>query len=334
MTVGSIVYATKSGLGILAKTLYDYNIINKVHICEHNKFESNFEWYKKEDVFISKEELLKNIDTLFILEAPLPDPFDWSIVEKAKDSNKNVVLMPMYESTPRSHLVFIDKILCPSKLDLEYYEDYNSCVVDVPCHQHIRWQQRKQAKVFIHNAGHGGIFSRNGTEEIIKSLQYIKSNNIEIIIRIQPDADIDLLNLIDKVNDKRVKIEKRHVPFEELWCYGDVFLFPEKFNGLSLPLQEAFSSGMLVMAGDRFPINSWLPKDPLIEVSGYFKTYLPWIGIKIDNAIIEPENIAKHIDKFAYRDITKYSELGKVYYDYMTNKSFIKNMYDKEIISA
>lgn len=333
MTIGSIVYATKSGLGILAKTLYDYNIINKVCIVEHNKFESKFEWYKKEDIILSKDDLINDpdIDTILILEAPLPNPFDWSIVEKAKNNNKRVVLIPMYESTPRSHLVFIDKILCPSKLDLEFYEDYDSCTVEIPLNKQIQWTERKQANVFIHNAGHGGIFSRNGTDEIIKSLKFIKTKNIEIIIRIQPDSDVELLNLIDKIDDPRVKIEKRQVPFSELWSYGDVFLFPEKFNGLSLPLQEAFASGMMVMAGDRFPINTWLPIDPLIPVSGYFKTHLSWIGITINNAIIEPENIAKHIDAFANTDITSYSIAGKWYYEYMRDENRILNIYYKAI---
>ena len=40
-----------------------------------------------------------------------------------------------------------------------------------------------------------------------------------------------------------------------------MFVFPEKFNGLSLPLQEARAAGMLVLATDRFPMNTWLPRE-------------------------------------------------------------------------
>jgi|TARA_B100000085_G_C18525059_1_gene505431 hypothetical protein len=308
---GSIVFATKSGLGILAKNLYESKIIDKVFIAGHPKFESHPEWYDRKDVVLSEKELIDSVDTLFILEAPLPDPFDWSIVELAQSMGKRVVLMPMYESTPRSHLVFMDKIICPSLLDLEYYEDYDSCFIPVPSPTDVEWKLRERANVFVHNVGHGGIYSRNGTAEIIKALPLIKSQDIKIIIRVQPDANPDIAQLLDSISDHRVSIEKRHVPFKELWSTGDVFLFPEKFNGLSLPLQEAHAAGMLVMAGDRSPVNTWLPKEPLIPVSGYFNTELPWIGIKVRNAIMSPEDIAKTIDQWAGKDISEYSKIGQ-----------------------
>lgn len=311
MSVGSIVYATKSGLGVLAKMLYEAKIIDKVYIAEHPKYESHTEWYKKEDVCLSRLELINSVDTLLIIEAPLPDPFDWLVVEIAKSFNKKTVLMPMYESTPRSHLVFFDKIICPSLLDLEYYRDYDSIFIPVPSSSEVVWKQRDTANVFVHNVGHGGMFSRNGTVEIVDSLKYIQAQDIKIILRIQPDADKEILELIDSVNDKRVEVEKKHVPFKDLWSTGDVFLFPEKFNGLSLPLQEATAAGMMVMAIDRFPINTWLPKDPLIPSSKFFRTRIPWIGIDIENAIINPKVIAESIDKWAGKDIRYFSNYGK-----------------------
>ena len=222
---GSIVYATKSGLGILAKLLYESKIIDKVFIAPHPKFESHPEWYNKEDVALSRNELLDSVDTLFILEAPLPDPFDWSVASKASEMGKRVVLMPMYESTPRSHLVFMDKIVCPSLLDLEYYEDYDSCFLPVPAPTDVEWRLRERADVFVHNVGHGGIYSRNGTSEIIKALPMIKSKEIKIIMRVQPDANPEISDLLDTISDNRVFVEKRHVPFKELWSTGDVFLF-------------------------------------------------------------------------------------------------------------
>ena len=132
MIVGSIVYATKSGLGYLSKLFYDHGIIDKVYIAEHKEFASNYKWYDKKDICINTDDLLENIDTLFIVEAPFPNPFDWNIVQKAKMMGKRVVLMPMYESTPRSHLFLFDKILCPSLLDLEFYRDYDSVKTILP----------------------------------------------------------------------------------------------------------------------------------------------------------------------------------------------------------
>lgn len=310
--VGSIVYATKSGLGVLAKLLYESKIIDKVLVAQHPKFESHLEWYNTEDIILAVDEFLDSIDTLFLLEAPMPDPFDWSIVQRAKYKGKKIVLMPMYESTPRQSLVLVDKFICPSPLDLDYYHDFDSVYIPVPAPNDVEWSLRENANVFVHNVGHGGIFSRNGTVEIVQALPQIKSD-IKLIIRIQPDANRELLNLVDGIDDPRVEVVKDQIPFEELWKTGDVFLFPEKFNGLSLPLQEAFAAGMLVMAGDRHPINKWLPHDPLIPVSGYFKTDLPWIGIKINNAILRPQDIAETIDKWAGKPIERWSRLGGIW---------------------
>ena len=308
--VGSIVYATKSGLGILAKLLYESKIIDKVLVVQHQKFESHLEWYPAEDIILAADEFLDSIDTLLLLEAPMPNPFDWSLVQRAKYKGKKIVLMPMYESTPRQSLVLVDEFICPSPLDLEYYQDFNACYLPVPAPNDVEWNLREKANVFVHNVGHGGIFSRNGTVEVVQALPMIKSD-IKLIIRIQPDSKPELLSLVDEIKDDRVEVVKEQIPFQELWKTGDVFLFPEKFNGLSLPLQEASAAGMCVMAGDRFPINEWLPREPLIPVSGYFKTVQPWTRVAIKNAIIHPRSIAETVDKWAGQDISKQSLAGK-----------------------
>ena len=309
--VGAVIYSTKSGLGILAKQLYDAGIIDKVFIAENKKFEAHIEWYKLEDICVSRSQLIKEIDTLLIIEAPMPNPFDWGIATTAKYLGKRVVLMPMYESTPRLSLNLMDHIICPSLLDLEYYRKFNSSFIQVPSQNEVVWGLREHARIFVHNVGHGGIFSRNGTAEIIRALPMIKATDIKIVIRIQPDADEDLIKLTEEIKDPRVEVVTRHVPFDELWGYGDVFLFPEKFNGLSLPLQEAHAAGMLVMAGDRFPINTWLPKPPLIKVSGDYLIDIPWIGINIKSAVIKPEDIAKKVDNWAGQNIEELSLAGK-----------------------
>lgn len=328
MSVGSIVFATKSGLGVLAKLLYDYGIIDKVYIADHSKFDKNTSWYSRKDICLTRTELLESVDTLLIIEAPLPNPFNWDVVSQARSMNKRVVLMPMYESTPRENLHLADKIICPSVLDLEYYKDFDSEFLQVPAPRDIEWRERTEAKVFVHNAGHGGIYSRNGTSELIKAIPMIKSRDIEILIRVQPDAPESLLNEVESIEkDSRVVIKQEHTPYSELWSYGDVFVFPEKFNGLSLPVQEAYSAGMMVMVGDRSPFNQWLPKEPLIDVQGYFNIMLP-IGMKIKGAIISPEDIAKNIDKWAGKNISKYSEMGARWSMENSNKEIIKKYRD------
>jgi hypothetical protein len=111
-------------------------------------------------------------------------------------------------------------------------------------------------------------------------------------------------------NDPRVEVLVGSVGKEELWASGDVFIFPEKFNGLSLPLAEAFASGMGIMCGARFPMTEWLPHDLMIPVDSYKKEK---IAVEFDSAVIHPEAIAKKIDEVYDTDISKVSRLGRTF---------------------
>jgi len=117
-------------------------------------------------------------------------------------------------------------------------------------------------------------------------------------------------------NDSRIDL--RIGTFDDIWYEGDVFVFPEKFNGLSLPIQEAYASGMLVMASKRFPNTEYLPNEPLIPVSGYHKER---IAVEFECAELSPEIIAEHLDFWYDKDITTYSLMGKQYNE--------ENSYDK-----
>lgn len=169
--------------------------------------------------------------------------------------------------------------------------------VQVPVSNNIKWRLRERANIFIMNAGNGGLGGRNGTKELLDAMQYVKSP-IKLIVRSQVP--------IKEYDDPR--IEYRIGTFNDIWDEGDVFIFPEKFNGLSLPLQEAFASGMLVMCADRFPMNTWLPTEPLIPVNNYKKERL---AVEFDCAVINPLDIAMSIDEWYDKDITKFSLLGK-----------------------
>jgi hypothetical protein len=290
---GSIVYATNQGLGILAKDFYDNGIINKVLIQKHSKRENHYDWYKDYRMLDKSnyDWFFEDLESIIFFETP----FDWGLIDEAKRRKVKTILMPMYECTnyplPRNP----DLIISPSLLDKEYYP--NSILMTVPVD--VKWKLRKKAKVFIHNAGNGGLDYRNGTLELLEAMRYVKSP-IKLIIRTQ---ELDF-----KCDDIRVEIRKGTFKREDLFKKGDVFIFPEKFNGLSLPLQEAFASGMLVMAGNRFPMNTWLPNKPLIPIKDYKNER---IFREFQSAVYDPLDIAKTIDKWFGENITTYSLKGR-----------------------
>lgn len=304
---GSIVLATEQGLGYLAKDFYDNGIIDKVSIHKHSSRTNHYEWYPGH---VSYDELLDTCDTLLFFETP----FDWSIIPKARERGIKTILMVMYECTRNPLPYQPDEIWSPSLLDQQYYPE--SKLVQVPVN--VKHAIRSKAHTFVHNAGNGGLGGRNGTKELLEAIKHVKSP-IKLIVRSQIP--------IKQVDDPR--IEYRIGNFDDIWSEGDVFVFPEKFNGLSLPLQEAFASGMAVMAGDRFPINTWLPKEMLIPVAGYHKER---IAVEFDCAEFDPIEIAKKIDEWYGRDITHLSLLGKEFGERNSWKT-LKETY-KKLMSA
>lgn len=292
--VGSIVYATEQGLGYLAKDFFDNGIIHKVLIREHGSRTNFRSWYPAAAIVSTEEELLESCDAFLFFE----EVFNWKIIVKAREAGKKTALMPMYECT-RSPLPYHpDVILCPSPLDEQYFKEGRGVVVPVD----VPWRQRSRARVFVHNAGNGGLGGRNGTRELLAAMEFVKSP-IQLIVRSQE-------KFFNVRPDNRITYIQGTVSKKELWDKGDVFIFPEKFNGLSLPLQEAYASGMLVMAGDRFPINTWLPREPLIPVDHYKKEK---IAVEFESAQYSPATIAATIDAWYDMDISTFSLRGLEY---------------------
>ena len=282
---GSIVLTTHQGLSYLAKDFYDNGIIDLVAVHHHTSRQNHYDWYPNR---VSVEELLDKCDTLLFFETC----FSATILTEAKKRGIKTILMVMYECTPPTITKMVDEIWSPSLLDKKYYP--TSKVVKVPVN--VKWKLRSKARVFVHNAGNGGLGGRNGTKELIEAFKHVKSD-AKLILRSQIPIKCD-----------NPKIDVRIGQFDDIWNEGDVFVFPEKFNGLSLPLQEAFASGMMVMAGDRFPMNTWLPSEVLIPVVGYHKEK---ISLEFDCAEYNPKDIAKLIDRWYNCDISAFSLLGK-----------------------
>lgn len=287
--IGAIVLATDQGLGYLARDFVEQLEIDRVLVKPHSSRTNHYEWYPEHAQTI--EELLDGIDILLAFETF----FDWNLIARARANGIKSALMTMYECTPANSKHKPDFYLAPSDLDLQYYPSATRVTVPVS----VKWRERQRARVFVHNAGNGGLGGRNGTRELLEAMEFVRSP-IRLIVRTQT-MDI-------RSDDPRVEIRKGQATREELYEEGDVFIFPEKFNGLSLPLQEAFASGMLVMASDRFPNNRWLPKQPLIPVAGYVRER---IATEFSSATLDPRAIADHIDSWYNANIKSYSQMGR-----------------------
>lgn len=303
--VGSVVLACNTGLGVLAKSFYDNGVVHKVKVVEHATYPTSDSWYKDEDKLPSIEALVDAIDVLLCFEVPDPSNFlNWGLVSLCKQKGKKVVLMPMYESTPYpipSHLE-PDKWIFPSMLDQDTYPKHHKNGLFIPIPVDVRWRQRKKAEVFVHNAGskNSQFMDRNGSNVLLASMQYVKSP-IKLIFRSRDTSW--------EIKDERIDFRLGDVLYESLWEEGDAFIFAEAYNGLCLPLQESYAAGMLTIAGDRYPINTWLPKESLVPVGKTFKFKNDWQVL--DLAAYNPVELAKMIDSWYGRDIEEYSLKGR-----------------------
>jgi len=307
--IGTVAYATTQGLGILAKGFFDHGIVTDVLVVEHSSRPTERDWYPDAPTTPSRpfnaglaRDFAAGMDAMLFFETP----FDWELLPFCRSKGIPTTMMPMYECMPRELPRCPDEFICPSALDGLYYPGHP--VLPVPVE--VEWKQRNTAHTFIHNAGRLGLQGRNGTLELLQAMQFVDSP-VRLIVRAQDSAVSKVLKRVPQIeNDNRVTIEIGTIPPAELWETGDVFVFPEKFNGLSLPLQESRASGMLVMATDRFPMNTWLPRSPLIPVEKYIRSCVSPRCLPFDAAVVEPRAIAAAIDAWYGRDIRDYSRAG------------------------
>ncbi len=310
MRVGSIVYACEQGLGRLARSFYDAGILTDVVVVDRvNLRERPLQrhWFPSADIASGRngalatlihekgQALIDRVDVLLFFETP----FDWGLLEYARRKGKRTALMPMYECMPERLPAQPDLFLCPSLLDLQYYPSG----IFLPVPVSVTWRQRDEAQVFVHNAGHGGLLNRNGTGVLLDAVRHVQSP-FRLILRTQKALQWD-------VTDPRIEVRRGTVPHERLWEEGDVLIHPHAFDGLSLPLQEARAAGMLVMAVDRFPDSTWLPREPLIPVSGLTRKRVAGRCLEFDFALLQPRDIAAKIDEWYGRDIRAYSQAGR-----------------------
>lgn len=294
--LGMIGFASNSGLGTLSREFHD-NLKPARTLLVPTRYAEFPERFPNARRGITAENiawLLDGIDALIAFETPS----EWSIFAAARKRGVKTILMPMYECMPSPLPLWPDLILCPSTLDLKIFRreaDGRSTVKHLPVpvnRSRVLFRQRAKAHVFEHHAGHGGLLGRNGTYELLAAVPMLKSD-ARIVIYSQR-----------KLEFEHPKVEIRIGNFQDywdIWGHGDVFVFPHKFDGLSLPIQEALSSGMPVLSTGMEPFSSWLPQDWMILADE--RTEMRVFQRQVDVAVIDPHRIAEMIDAWYGKDI-------------------------------
>jgi hypothetical protein len=305
MVVGSIGFACHSGLGHLLRDFHREGIVDPVMVIHHPHYQNYSHWYPARFQSRDRDRFLDCLDVLLLFE----NGHDWPTVRLAKERGKRVVLIPNYEYTPYPIPVEPDLVLCASALDVDFYKSrYRTHLLPIPVS--MPWRLRERSLSFVHNAGHGGYDWREGTPELLEAMKLVKSP-ARLTVRIQPGEARTWHLVRDWERLPNVDLQYGERSDEVgLWDTGDVCVAPQKYNGMSLPLQEAFASGMLVLTTRRYPMITWLPTEPMFDPKGT-ERHKGRLAVEIERCILSPENIAAAIDYWYDRDVRGYSQLGK-----------------------
>lgn len=144
---------------------------------------------------------------------------------------------------------------------------------------------------FVHIVGKQAEHDRNGTEDLLRALEFCQSE-FELVIRSQ-------FPLPYQINDRRVIFDIDNKPSEEihqLYKDFDALILPRRYGGLCLPMNEALCSALPVIMTDISPNNRVLPKQWLVKarVKNQFMT-----RTMIDCHMSDLQDLAERIDQFA-----------------------------------
>ena len=144
---------------------------------------------------------------------------------------------------------------------------------------------------FVHIVGKQAEHDRNGTEDLLRALEYCQSE-FELVIKSQYPIPY-------QINDRRVLFDignKSGEKLSDLYKDFDALIMPRRYGGLCLPMNEALCSGLPVIMTDISPNNQVLPKEWLVEakVKMQFMT-----RTMIDCYMSNLEDLAERIDQFA-----------------------------------
>jgi glycosyltransferase involved in cell wall biosynthesis len=99
----------------------------------------------------------------------------------------------------------------------------------------------------------------------------------------------------------------------QAWREGDVLVYPQDYNGISLPVVEALASGLGVISTDIYPFNEYLPKELLFKPVEMYTTRAASRLMPTSAARINPSTIAALINRWAGLDISEFSRYGKTW---------------------
>lgn len=280
MTTGIIGYLTARGLGTMTHDLrVQLGIQHQLVPVDHGwgyvpEWATGNEIYldqlnvQREDLEIWKE--VFGIDTVVSIETSYGDnTFKW-----AKELGMKTILIVMWESFNPHMQAYrdVDVYIAPSFKAYQEIPFDNKIFLPYPVDTDLfKFKQRNgPAKLFVHNAGSGGMNGRKGTFETLIAFLAAKIScpDIRLLVRSQKPIE-EIVPELNTDGMAGVTFEGPMEFREDLYQEGDVLIYPSKYDGHALVSLEGMASGMPVITTDAPPMNEyWRPgeRELLVKV--------------------------------------------------------------------
>lgn len=151
---------------------------------------------------------------------------------------------------------------------------------------------------FLHCVGRPATRDRNGSEDLLKALQFV-TTPIRLTVTCQEPGHVE--GLVRRYHiPPNVELVVRSGDVQcntDLYRGQDVLLMPRRFGGLCLPVNEALGQGMPVVMPAISPNDSWLPPDWLVPA-----THAGQFMVKqnvVDFYSVSHRDLAQTIDRLA-----------------------------------
>lgn len=258
------------------------------------------------------EWLLAGIDVVFTAETP----YNHELFDLARQRGVKSVLHYNFEflGNLQDDLPFPDLLLAPSMWRVEEVQKlakehgvrwaYLPLGVD---RQMFPFRHRNKAETFVHCGGIPAHKDRNGTLILLDALKYVTQ---PMEVKIFTQGKLPRPSIADCV---KLEVIEGEIDDNKAFYDGDVFVFPRKYGGQSLPLNEALSSGLAVLMSDCLPHSSFLHPASLLPcrdgetirakaVIDVYEADPRILAQRMDDLVRNPElvsELSRHSDKLA-----------------------------------
>lgn len=307
MRIGTLAYRTETGLGYQAKSYVDHLGVDKVLVVDLSRYNGIplNNWYPGTQTVVGypKEadliRFLTDLDVVILAETPL----NYDLYRLARERGIRTVVVinwEFFDYYQHPDYPKPDVIIMPS---VWYYQAAKEwCDANgVECYQlhhpvdtDVFTPRLRNTKKFIHIAGKPATNDRNGTWEYLQAV---------------PDGTVvtqshELARHI-AMRYRHSRVHTNIKDATQMYHLGDILVFPRRYGGNCLPLNEALASGMPVIMPDISPNNHLLPSEWLVPAN-IVDSFTP--RTKIDLYSVEQAALYEKLEWFRRCNIEEESQ--------------------------